>query len=165
MNTSELIFRMFGKEPKITGNQGAENLAHQIIDSNSALTKKLLYLCGDNSSTLPHSLFLSNNYDILQVLCYSTSPISSSQFQHDLNRVLPSLYATVFFSPSGVSLASECIDRNFWEGIRVLSIGETTAKALRDKIGRCDGVAKQSNLDGVKELLIEELRRVSIHHI
>lgn len=152
-----MIYKIFRKEPSITGDLGAEMLAQQIIEQNIVSNRRLLYLCGDNSTTFPSEIYSSHSYNVNRALCYSTQPISPSLFSSNFNTISHSLYAAVFFSPSGVNLASESIDKSHWDQIRVYSIGETTAKALREKLGKCDGVAKKSNLEGVKELLMNEL--------
>jgi uroporphyrinogen-III synthase len=152
-----MIYKIFRKEPSITGSLGAEMLAQRIIEQNIVSNRRLLYLCGDNSTTFPAEIYSYHNYEVCRALCYSTQPISPSLFSSNFYKISLSLYAAVFFSPSGVNLASESIDKTHWDQIRVFSIGETTAKALREKLGKCDGVAIKSNLEGVKELLMNEI--------
>ena len=150
-STSKLCEELLKISPDLTGTQGAKQLSLEIITNFNL--KKILYLCGDNQTTLPYDEFRNAGIEILEVCCYKTCDISIEEFEENLKNV-PFPDFCVFFSPSGVRCATNFLLWN-WNSIKLIAIGNTTANELINLIGKCDGVPSQFNLNGIKQLLLD----------
>lgn len=140
-----------GLEACIVGSQGMDHLTDLLLQRLGS-ARKLLYLCGDNEQSLPRAKLENNGVEIQQCVCYTTIGVSPEELRPVL-RALPPPQACVFFSPSGVRTVAQ--SGELWPSASLLAIGSSTAKALREVLGRCDGVPQEFNLVGVVRLLNE----------
>lgn len=140
-----------GLTASIAGARGMDSLVDQILPTLSPPCT-LLYLCGDNEKSLPREKLRERGVTVIDCVCYTTVGVEESVLRREMSEsACPQV--CVFFSPSGVETVSRCRDVWAWDAIDLLAIGTSTATALREKFGRCDGVPAQFSLPGVVELL------------
>jgi uroporphyrinogen-III synthase len=149
-STASLLESCLNLRPWLTGSQGAESLAQQIISSNSV--KTLAYLSGDNQATFPLSTFEFAGIDAREVTCYGTREVSLSEINTQLSSIpIPDI--CVFFSPSGAKTVKKHLPWP-WEAISLISIGSTTQDSVLSLFGKSDGIPSEFNLTGLKSLLL-----------
>jgi uroporphyrinogen-III synthase len=150
-STAGQCWNLLGKVPDIVGKQGAKELCLDIV-SNYKFTK-VLYLCGDNQTTLPYEEFEQAGVSVTELYCYGTREINSQELIQALQDAgLPNI--CVFFSPSGVKCVKRILEWD-WEKVSLVAIGNTTANALLEEFSKCDGMPSEYNLNGIKSLLLE----------
>ena len=141
-----------GKLPDLIGSQGAREVIAQALERFDLAGKTVAYICGDLQATLPEDLLATCCLE--QVCAYSTVPASADEIRRGFEAA-GEPHTLVFFSPSGVRAVVGALGENYaWADTRLIAIGKTTAKALTEELGRCDGVPEQSNLDGIRDLLL-----------
>lgn len=156
-STATSCLELLQKRPELVGKFGAKELCNDLISSKRF--SKVIYLCGDNQATLPYEDFKQANIEVQEVCCYGVRDVSQEELMKSLeNSQVPDF--CVFFSPSGVRCVTEKINWD-WGKPMLLAIGSTTAKALNDTLGRCDGVPEEFNLNGIKDLLMKYLEMFS----
>ena len=149
-STAKSCSDLLGRLPDVVGKQGARQLCADIIAQ--CPCSRLIYICGDNQSTLPYLEFREAGVEVLEVCAYGTRAVSCEEINESVREIgKPDL--CVFFSPSGVECVTESI-RWDWKDIFVIAIGNTTAQALREKIQKCDAIPREFNLNGIKEILV-----------
>lgn len=153
-STSAHIRKLLNVEVNLTGSQGAEFLASQIIALGSV--RNLLYLSGTNQATLPFELFKAANIQVTELVCYGTKPVSEEALLESVQNI-PIPEICVFFSPTGVKAATSYINWP-WESQLLIAIGKTTAASLQSILKKCDGIPSESNLTGIKNLLLSILQ-------
>lgn len=149
--TAASLLTATGMQATIAGSQGMEQLCDQLLQY-LGTARKLLYLCGDNEQSLPRGKLESAGVEVVQCVCYTTVTVPPEELSSALLS-LPSPRAYVFFSPSGVQAVSR--SGAVHPTSDLLAIGSSTAKALRETFGRCDGLPQEFNLAGVARLLNE----------
>ena len=149
--TAAALHSATGLEASLVGSQGMEHLTDLLLQK-VGTARKLLYLCGDNEQSLPRAKLESGGVEVFQCICYTTVGISPEELRPVLE-ALPPPRACVFFSPSGVRTVSQ--SRALWPSVDLLAIGSSTAKALREELGRCDGLPHEFNIAGIVTLLNE----------
>lgn len=152
-STSAHIRKLLNVEASLTGTQGAEFLANQIAALGSV--RNVLYLSGTNQATLPYEVFRAANIEVTEVVCYGTKPVSEETLLESVQHI-PVPQICVFFSPSGVKTATNFIKWP-WESQFLIAIGKTTAASLQSILNKCDGIPSESNLSGIKSLLLSIL--------
>lgn len=157
--------RRLGRTATLTGTKGASQLSGLItMHLRESPRRSVIYISGDLQTTLQTRDYEDQGVSIIQVISYSTKEIESPILGEAISKVaLPS--AVVFFSPSGVSSVESAarFDRGTWDWrlIKLFAIGETTGRAVEQRFGRCDGWPEASNLDSVKQLLIDRFGKVT----
>ena len=149
--TATALHTATGIEACIVGSQGMDHLT-DILLQRLGSARKLLYLCGDNEQSLPRAKLEDSGVEVQQCVCYTTVGVSPEELRPALRALSPP-QACVFFSPSGVRAVAQ--SGELWPSTDLLAIGSSTAKALQEVLGRCDGVPQEFNLAGVVRMLNE----------
>lgn len=108
--------------------------------------EKFLHFCGNIAlDVLDHNLPLQN-ISYRKIIVYNTE---------EINPVINEKYhAAVFFSPSGVRSFA---NRNSFEDMKLVSIGETTARELRKQTSQPVLVSEGNTLTSVLKLIRKEI--------
>lgn len=122
----------------------------------------LLFPCGNLKMNDLTVEILKNDIFVQEVVCYETKRhmgIQENLMQLQKN-IGSHLLFVVFFSPSGVEFALEDVLKQFGEKIhlKVVAIGPTTEKALREKGMEEILTARKPNSTAIKELIFDNLK-------
>nr|QIA61830.1 uroporphyrinogen-III synthase [Halichondria panicea] len=151
--------RGLGLSPTGSHSGNAETLSKLIIEHfcPGVPTKPLLFPCGAlRRETLPVALE-GAGLPLKCLACYKTLP--HPDLQGRLRELSPQAEVesvwVVFYSPSGVNFALDCVLKTFKSGFKVAAIGATTGDSLSKAGCRPDAVAKLPNHDSLTEAILE----------
>ncbi|CAI2372950.1 unnamed protein product [Moneuplotes crassus] len=159
--TSKVLKNHF-KEPKIVSDTDMLALISMLNDNEEEF-EKFIYFCGNKTAVSDKDL----PEIFIKIQVYHNEPISFEKFVEDFSKQETEVNLNpdiiVFYSPSGFETfynhfqeMKSCDDSCPLDSISLISIGKTTEKAIKSKIGRCEYTCPKPTiehiLEGVKEI-------------
>lgn len=158
VQTRDTAIRLLGDLPNITGEQcgNAINLSDLIINELPSGSMPLLFPCSSLKMDILPRILKENNIALEITTAYVT--VAHPQLEQAVfNLGHNALHCLVFYSPSGVNFTLPFLRKyNLLQGRKVVSIGNTTAQALKENDIAVDQICAKPT----PENLIQALKNI-----